>query len=441
MAEDNIGNYNQEYEQRKEKETLHQISDYPLSDKESRAYINEFLRSFSINVIFLDKEGKIHTIVSPREPKEGERELPSLYVRDIGLLLDKIKIFEEENFRNVHGPNLKGNEWAIDQNGFTIWYNATPYDLLHPEQYLDAQIFQIKDETFLDITNWTTDGNPCSTGQGLFVHHFVPRGEFESPNELRFAFSEKEEPQETDNLPVVRYGRVAPDKVRIYAIQMPAIGNRTERNLYARLERAHNLANDARDYFLGQYKENIGIYKRVLGPIPKDILEIEDPEEFAVRYYDFLKNKAEKDGENNLWSWGYKHRYREGILGKKSDLSFVHDRLGDLLVDSALMLKGKSGILSALESYNLRREQLKRFNGLMKGNVPAGLRDAPPPGVISLAIALKMFFHEGIRKIDFPLYFPARMHEGNEELDKRILEQNVKIIQRVAFEVGGIEIT
>src|SRR3989344_2025022 len=187
----------------------------------------------------------------------------TLVIKNPERLVRLILEFENEKEKTIpkSGGRLR-NSWAAYRNVPSLWENATPFDFQNPEQFLQKQIAQIKDETFTNYSEWEPVAESASLQEYAFVKHVVPIAEYESPHELDIAFSETD-PRPVDCLPAVRYGRISEDTVSL-------------RRLYEK-EKEH--------------------YIEIFGEIPEEILELSSPEEFIVRYTDFLQELAKKNGK------------------------------------------------------------------------------------------------------------------------------------------------
>ncbi len=432
-------------------------------------YIDDFVKLWDKGTFVIQdlKTGRQYSYGAQSEKEPGfAEEMENLtdttfILRDSVRFMDKVAQFEEVLGEQTGTAREGRNRWVVGQGGTRIWANATPFDFQNPERFLDREIFLIQDKTFADLVDWKSIYDSNVLKERLFVKRTTPSPNFESPNDLRFAFGSSETPGNLDDLPVVRYGLVAPDTAVIYAVQMPSTGEATERVLKKRLALAEEKAVNCMEFFKRQYKENGRALKATMGEFPKEIWSIDDPEQFTLAFYGQLMDKLHKEGYADLYTWSYDHSYRDKptIFDKlfkrerrMNDLSFLRYKI-EPLEEAALVLQQRKDIEEQLRGYDQRRERIRRVNDPMKGNVPSDLREAPPSAVMSLAIALKMFEAEGITKIEMPLYLPFRRHqkedpklllptkELDDELDRRIFEQSVKIMQRVSREINGFEIT
>jgi len=152
----------------------------------------------------------------------------TLYINDVE---NFVRLLQE-----LHDTIYKGDlpeaieKTVAGQSLLNIWNNATFGDFQHPEVFVGRRINLIRDETFVNLRDWTPLGSVPINGstENIFIKHDSLPANFESPHDLRIAISSQSLPSEIDDLPAVRFGITEPGQATIYAIQMPRIGEKTE---------------------------------------------------------------------------------------------------------------------------------------------------------------------------------------------------------------------
>jgi len=381
-----------------------------------------------------DKQYRIEPFSTPIYPEDI-----ILVIKNPRRFVELIIQFENEKEKTIAGTGGKlRNTWAAYKESASLWGSATPFDFQNPEQFLQKQIAQIKDETFANYSEWEPVAESTQLGEYAFIKRIVPIAEYESPHELDIAFSETD-PKPTDCLPAIRYGRVTEDTVIIYAIQMPLLEDLTEKLIHKRIEQSFEDVSEIADNLRKFYETEKDRYVEIFGEIPEEILELSSPEEFIVRYADFLAVTAKRNGYRDIYDLGFYKNGRQ-IPNLSEEMRLVHYKFG-ILENAANKIKGRGRLEQILEKFNERRKRLSRLNKPMSGNVPSNLRNVPPGAVVSLCLAAKMFHNLGVRKILIPTYMPLRMHTDEDEQDEKILMQNANVCQRVEHEVEGFEIS
>lgn len=361
---------------------------------------------------------------------------PMLVLKDLSKLTNLLSQFQ--NICLNRDPK-ESNKWYQEQRPRDLFLNASSHDLLHPDKYLERLIAESGDTSFEQFPEWTSATKISSLGEKLFFKHGTPTWDFESAHELQFSYSDKNTPDNSDMLPIIRYGRPSESELTIYAIQMPKIEQYSAKGIKENLEKNIDSAKSITASVKNAFNEQPQKFKEIFGEVPEEIITLTDPSEFTVKFYNYLKELAKSSGIADVISWGFEQRMVNDLSNKYFNTPLQY--MISYIQKTAEIIMKKEEYEKILNEFETRSEKLKQFNQTIKGKVPSKLRATPPAGLISLAIASKMFQQDGVKTVYVPIEYPLRFHRDNPQLDEAMAKQKILLMNRLAFEIEGVEIS
>ncbi len=362
------------------------------------------------------------------------------YPDDIKLVIANPVSYLEKYLAFLGNIRYKYSGWYQSIDAFNIWRNATPWDFLHPEQYLDHQTFQSNDKTFHHLEHWTEILQARELGETLKVRYSEEGGFTESQHDLLFTLSALEDPTDTDQLPSVRYGLIDQNTAVVYAIQMPLIDRMAPSNVKVALERQNNFLK----YYTNFAKAAVDhdeFFTSIAGDISEVILH--PPED--LDFNEYVRHISAKILKNNgVKSYTELQRKYQPYLkqpNKSEDIgkSYVANIILNLVYGIEMFDKASS--ISPL--FEERSERMKRVNVLFaneRKNGNSQSRNIPSGPALSLALFCILAKTHGVTRIQVPTYFPRRLHD-DPETDQRILQQMTKTIESVTNLIDGVSIS
>lgn len=317
--------------------------------------------------------------------------------------------------------------WTMHKGLSELLTNATPYDLIHPNQYLRGLAFQVKDTLFPDLYQWKNVGSLPGSDESFFVSWKPSPREYESPRELRFAMSQGE-PTDIDMLHYVRCGRISPTEAIIYAVQMPTIQGNTEKKIETDLKRKDAKIQDLASYF----KET---FPRITSKI-----DAADDTTFLHKLQTILETKS-KGRRYNGDPFNYLVKKLPKNIRGRYETYILSDNLIELDDLTTEMPTPDEGII---QLFAQRKERMRRMNRIIRSG------GVSPAALMSLTSSIKLLHQEGVRVIRVPTYMVFRQHEtydpstGEFEydpVDTKILTDMVNLFERVSELVDGVTIT
>lgn len=340
--------------------------------------------------------------------------------------------------RTMHRSHLA---W-VKQQVTNIWSSATVYDFSHPEQYLAELDYALKDTSWEDLDKMTSRDAIPSLDETLWIHRQQSHAEFEAPYELHIAFAPLgHDAQGIDELPRLTYGRVADNRVRLNAIQMPVLENLAEHQI----KEAETAAASWQDTFLKEADANPSGFTQIFGAMPDQVRECTDPVTFISKWYSHLMKAhhiGDEDKPKSLTSWGWAMSIRPPIgqptEKKKTDLiKYLPYRMESF--------EKVAEILTHRDVFAQRRKRLDRIMphvNTQELTVPDDIKYVGSGALVSLCIGTKLFADRGIATIEIPTHVPLRTHPASKELDidMKVSRQILTLCLRLEAELTGVEV-
>lgn len=350
-----------------------------------------------------------------------------------------------------------------------IWYSATPYDFQNPMQFLNRIIAFTIDKSLSSFREERDFGSLSALKRNLVVRQTEMPSKFDAPFALDINIRTNNAEEHSGVLPQVIYGidsRNGRQVVYIQAVQMPKIKTLDEEQLKKNKELLNILVeSNIRNIktFVTDYPD---IFQKHFGDLPKEIIHMGNPVEFVKAFYTHLRQTKPEFFDE------------KGRIKKEELLNIAKSYLdGNLEAFSGI--REMAGIYSTVEKINtiisserdiLERKKLLRSMYRLDADlktqpVPAGLdrseedriigengyiqdlKEVFRPAIVSLTAALAVFQKEGFHELAVPVYTPLRWQhhvstsgvKESERIHRNINEGLVRLFNRVAFHVSGIE--
>jgi len=439
----------------------------------------------------------------PEEMEHPVSEIPLLCIEDprsfVQKMSDLVDVVDEryDDLRWLRKQQELFSRVSVSKEeaitGFlkSIWYNATPYDFRHPEQFIDKEIAFIGDETFQSCDDGVRIGNLPTFQRDLYIQRTQSGGDYETPYILEFDLVPKGETKpvsDAGTLPRVRYGVETVDegeeaiqRAHIYAIQMRKLLYTTEQEIIDEGEEIDSTAKWLTEFFKSKWDQHEDEFTQAFGAISEDILNQGDDREFSMQLLQFFQ-----DEHPDIFELGFDnvcHRVRAKLGGKTYEsqadyeaslyygfaerLINLHEFKGKItnLEEKKEIPKERKKLnrkmyklnkgVSKVESERYREYQRKRRDEELAPDeyYPENISDVSPSALISLTATLSMLKQEGIEEVVVPAYLPLRWQnhvhkdyvlrsdvEESERIQRNVTDKFIRTFRRVAHHIEGVEV-